>query len=287
MPGIDTGIKLWYNDIQSVILHLAYMEVTMDTTKETDKVQPPYVSYKTFRSYLDRLRQEVIPSRLDASMMSNLSGQVRSQLRNALRYLDLIDENSVPTKDLERLVYAEGTERQQQFRDILKNSYTFIYGDEAGNFDITRATPKEFSDKFGETGLSGDTVRKAQAFFLNAATEADLPISPHLKRGSTTAATTRMVRSRNGQRTRRKPQEQSRGSVQQSSPPSPEPQRPSVQGAVLTSLQTFLAKFPDFDPEWSEEAQAKWLDTYDRIADRLVTMAQQTEAGYNEDEDRS
>src|SRR5689334_844024 len=58
----------------------------MANDKTSPKSIPPYVSFKTFDGFLEGLRTRGIPSRIDRSLMSNLSGASQSQLMVALRY---------------------------------------------------------------------------------------------------------------------------------------------------------------------------------------------------------
>ncbi|MDD4465958.1 MAG: hypothetical protein PHY25_04705, partial [Dehalococcoidales bacterium] len=52
---------------------------------------PPYVSYRSFWNFLDRLR-EAVPARIDRSYWGDkFSGSTGTQLMGALRYLGLID----------------------------------------------------------------------------------------------------------------------------------------------------------------------------------------------------
>jgi hypothetical protein len=34
-------------------------------------------------------------------------------------------------------------------------------------------------------------------------------------------------------------------------------------------MATLLAKFPNFDPSWSDEVQAKWFDAFGRLREEL------------------
>jgi hypothetical protein len=66
--------------------------VLMDSSGgETSKKHlPPYVSYRTFRNFLERLQQH-IPSRIDRSYWGDfLSGSNGIQLMAALRFLKLM-----------------------------------------------------------------------------------------------------------------------------------------------------------------------------------------------------
>ena len=212
---------------------------------------PPYVPYKTFRNFIDSLRQGM-PGRIDRSLMGTLAGGTQAQLLSALRYLGLITEHGTPTERLTRLVHSEGSERQAALRDALTSAYPSLF-DSEDHFKLETATAHQFEEQFKRLNIRGDTVRKAQAFFIAAAKDADVPLSRYVSgrgpgRPASKAPRPRVV---NAGRTSRKPDE---------TPPSnpPAPQAP-------TWAQLLLSKFPSFDPAWSPEVQSKWFDAFDRL----------------------
>src|SRR4030042_3837851 len=105
---------------------------------------PPYVPFKTFQNFLDSLKVG-IPSRIDRSVISSFSGTVQSQLTGALKYLNLISENGLPSETLSRLVNSEGAERQKILRDILKKSYPFLFQD---GINLERITLNHLQELF-------------------------------------------------------------------------------------------------------------------------------------------
>lgn len=255
----------------------------MSDAKQPEKIVPPYASYKTFHNYLDSLRENGIPGRLDPSVMKTLSGQAQSQIRGTLRYFNLIDEDNVPQESLESLVRAQGEEWKQQLRVILERSYSFLLGDEAGSFDLTKATPSQFTVKFKEMNLNGDTVRKAETFFINAANDAGIVISPHIKSaGRSSSETSKTPRPRNGQKPKKNIAErQNSGDTRQAASQN---EGEKKLGLRETLLQSLVTKFPDFNPEWSNEAQDKWLTTFDTLADRLMKITE-TPSAQDENEE--
>ena len=87
------------------------------------KVAFPYVSYRTFRNFLELLK-EGLPSRIDRSVWGpRYSGTTGQQLMTALKSLRLISDNGVPTQKLEELVNSTGTQRQLKIKDILELKY--------------------------------------------------------------------------------------------------------------------------------------------------------------------
>lgn len=142
-----------------------------------EKIAPPYLPYATLKNFLDNLRVG-IPGQIDRSVMRSLSGSAQSMLIGALRYFDLVNGDGKPSAALHKLVNAEGDERKKLIRDLLKSKYPFLFGEEVS---LENATPRQVHTAFENAGVSGDTVRKAVVFFLSAAKDADLPMSPHLK----------------------------------------------------------------------------------------------------------
>lgn len=211
---------------------------------------PPYIPYRTFRNWLDGLKAG-IPARIDRSVLGNMAGIVQSQLLATLRYLNLINQEGAPTDLLEKLSKADGPDRQKLERDLLKAAYPFMF---ATGFNLQAATPRLVEEQFEKAGVSGDTVRKCVAFFLLAAKDAGLPISPHLK-------TPRRVvrRSGTGQRIRRNQSEAGGSPVKEDEVPS------ETGGRKSPLLSDLLAKFPSFDPSWPDEVKAKWFESFDRL----------------------
>lgn len=218
----------------------------LETAPDPKKMAPPYAPYRSFRNYLESLRQG-IPSQIDRSVMRNMSGALQSQLTATMRYLGLINASGQPTDRLSRLVNSEGIERQAALGDVAKAAYPYLFHD----FTLKTATPKMLADKFAEMNASGATVGKCVAFFTSLAKEAEIPLAPHLLvlRGNRTG----------------KPR---RPKVEQHTPP-PLPAANSAQPqgdpASMPWNQLLLSKFPSFDPSWPDEVKSKWFDGFHRL----------------------
>ncbi len=145
--------------------------------KKSEKI-PPYISYRTFSNFLTDLRSRGIPSRVDRSVMSHKSGTVQSQLLLALHYLGLVKASGHPTKRLSRLVATEGAERKEVVREMIQSSYDFAFD---RSFGLETATSNQAQEVFEKTGASGETVRRCISFFLAAAKEGGIPVSPYIK----------------------------------------------------------------------------------------------------------
>jgi hypothetical protein len=208
---------------------------------------PPYVPYRSFRNFTDSLKQG-IPSRIDRSVMPSMSGALQGQLTTALRYLKLITTGGHPTPVLPQLVNSEGHERAKVLRSVLLVAYPFLF--ERERFDLMGATPRMMEEQFAHAGASGGTIDKCINFFLAAAKDAELPLSPHLKMG----------RGNRTSRARQRPRGadlavNAEGQVSMG----------GNESGDLTWAQMLLSKFPSFDPSWPDEVKAKWFDGFHRL----------------------
>jgi len=136
---------------------------------------PPYISFKTLTNLLDRLHETHLPPRIDRSYLTGLSGGYQTQVMAALRWLDLIGEKGDVTETLTSL--AENPEqRPTMVGDLLRSHYPAVFALSSKN-----ATQGQLEEEFRRFGISGSTLRSAIAFFLHAASYAEIPVSPHFK----------------------------------------------------------------------------------------------------------
>jgi len=206
---------------------------------------PPYAPYRSFRNFIDSLKQG-IPSRIDRSVMPSMSGALQSQLQATLRYLGLISVTGQPTQSLSVLVNSEGPERSKALHDLLLKAYPFLFT----HFDVKTATPRMVDEQFANEGASGGTIDKCVVFFLSAAKEAGIELSPHLK----------MNRQRIQRRTRI-----NRDSGVSLIAPDGESSVNGNEGGEMSWAQMMLSKFPSFDPAWPDEVKTKWFDGFHRL----------------------
>jgi len=139
---------------------------------------PPYVPFPSLKSFVQNAGQQGLANRIDRSVLTNFSGSTQTQLITALRFLGLIDAKGHPTDRLETLVKASGTDEWSNvLAALLRDTYPTLFG----GFDLARATPNQFGERFRGTFPGSDAVqRKAVTFFLGAAQDAKIPISPHI-----------------------------------------------------------------------------------------------------------
>lgn len=211
---------------------------------------PPYVPYRTFRNFTDQLR-EGIPARIDRSVWgARYSGSSGIQLMTALKVLELVDEDGRPTPALEELVLAEGDERRAVLTSILERHYVPIF-----KLDLERSTKAQITEAFKIYGAREGVLRKCENFFVQAAQDAGIELSQyilarrHTKRASTPA----------------RPRQTSSSNA---------PARPFLDGPkeAHSLAEMVLEKYPDFDPTWDAQVQAKWLEGIGKLYENLGGM---------------
>ncbi len=134
----------------------------------------PYIPYRTFRTFIDDVRQQGIPSRFDASALQRFSGSVRTQLLSALRFLNLVSTGNEP---LPSLMSLHDAIELDQWRDALAQVLDKAYGPIMA-LDLAHITPTHLNQEFGAHYKAKDAVTQKQVtFFLHAAKDAGIALS--------------------------------------------------------------------------------------------------------------
>ena len=225
----------------------------MSDTKSQGRL-PPYVSYRTFRNFIEGLRQRM-PARIDRSYWGDtMSGSTGTQLTASLRFLGLIDATGNPTSRLRPLATASGEQRAALLNEILTAAYAFVQQPSLDLQSATYAQLKEaFSDRFQ---LTDDVRRKCLKFFIEMAGDAGILLSPFItKRFRSEHATsgTRVTVKKQSSRTNRN------SHIPHSAVEIPQNH---------SWTQMLLTKFPAFDPEWNDEVKLKWFSAFDELLKR-------------------
>ena len=141
---------------------------------------PPYTSYRTFKAFIQDLREHGVPSRIDRSVLTRFSGVVGTQLMHALRFLGLIEDHGNPTPLLKELVSAHGAGRwPEKLLDLLRQEYAPMFA-----IDLETATPSHFNEAFRKAFPAAEAVvLKCVTFFLYAANDAGVKISGRVLKG--------------------------------------------------------------------------------------------------------
>ncbi len=214
------------------------------------KINPPYISFKTFQNFLVGLGVN-IPSRIDRSVMGTLSGTAQSQLTGALKYLNLVSEKGLPTETLTQLISSEGIERKQIRQNIINTAYPYLFADE---IDLENITLNHLQEIFKDAGASGGTIRKCISFFMAIAKSADIKLSPHLKFKSNVGR----PKGRKTGASKKKQKNNLHGET---------PDQNQVE--FMSMQQLLLSKFPSFDPAWDSEVQAKWFEGFNKLMEQF------------------
>jgi hypothetical protein len=212
---------------------------------------PPYVSYRTFCNFLERLEQQM-PSRIDRSYWGDLfSGSTGIQLMAAMRFLNLVDANNKPTDYLKKLVVAKAEFRTQLLHNLTNESFDFVIH---SSLDLGSATYSQLQEVFRDTfQLTDDVNRKCVKFFIALARDAGMTLSPFITkrtRSTRSVTGTKLTVKKLGTRTNRNEV------IPQAKDEIPNP---------TSYMHLLLSKFPSFDPSWSDEIKLKWFADFDEL----------------------
>jgi len=142
-------------------------------------IKPPYASYRSFGSLMNELREhDVMPAAIDRSLLSRRSGSEQSALIATLKWFKLIDEVGIPTKLLEDYIAADDDNAKALLKDMVVAAYGQITD---GTFNLRSATTSQLADQFRQYDIGGSTLAKSVTFFLSAAKDAGVVVSPHAK----------------------------------------------------------------------------------------------------------
>jgi hypothetical protein len=203
---------------------------------------PPYVSYRTFKTFLERLEQG-IPARIDRSFWGeSFSGTTGNQLMAALMFLSLVDGSGTPTNRLKLLVGAKDVKRNDILKQTCMDAFDFLF---KGTFDTQTATPAQMQKAFHSNfKISAGVNRKCIKFFMDMANDAGISLSPFItskKMISKMAKNTAMY------------------------------QNTEENSGKSTWDTKLLEKFPSFDPTWPDEIKNKWFQAFDELLRRGIT----------------
>ncbi|APV44021.1 hypothetical protein Dform_00666 [Dehalogenimonas formicexedens] len=233
-------------------------------TTSNSKTLPPYVSYRTFWNFLDGL-QAVVPARIDRSFWGEkFSGSTGGQLIGTLKYLKMIDANGVPTLRLKQIVLTKGVQRANLLRQLTQEAYPFFLTE----LDPANATYAQMEEKLKEHfQIAADVGRKCIKFYIGLAQDGGISLSPFVTRKSKAIHITTSNR-----KTKRNVSRANDGANENpSDPPAPLNEQlafpPSPPAQSLG--QMLMAKFPDFDPTWTDEVKLRWFQAFDELIQKF------------------
>jgi hypothetical protein len=223
-------------------------------TDRNKKRSPPYVSYRSFLTLLEEL-QRGMPGRIDRSYWGDkFSGSTGTQLMSALRFLNLVDGNGVPSQQLKELAGARGALKASLLKKISQESFSFLM---SNTFEPDKATYAQLEEVFKELyQVDHDVARKCIKFFTEITGEAGITLSPFITKKSKTSRPAQIpdkLPRRTGIRTNQNVQV---------------PQQTEVIPHSTSWKELLLTKFPNFDPTWPNDVQIKWFEAFDELLKR-------------------
>lgn len=218
------------------------------TEDKTRKRLPPYISYRSFRNFLDELQQGV-PARIDRSYWgTRMSGSVGVQLVGALRFLGLIDTNAAPSDRLRKLIMLKGSSRADHLKQITVESFSFL-----SSVNMQTATFGQLEEAFHATyQLTPNVKRKCIKFYIGIAKDSGITLSNFI---------TARVRSNGNSGIGIKGVPKRKNSRIENGDKIPHVME--LVPDATTWDKMLLAKFPEFDPAWNEELKAHWFKGFD------------------------
>jgi hypothetical protein len=218
------------------------------------KTLPPYVSYRTFRNFIDGL-ETGIPDRIDRSYWGDrYSGSSGTQLMTALRFLGLVDGTGIPTTRMRQLVSAKGAQRSEILKQIGHTAFDFL---SERSLDPRGATYSQLEEAFYNTyQVTGDVARKCIKFFISLENDAGVILSPFIMKK------TKTIRANTG---RKKIATKAASGTKGNAVAQPQEIAVPVQS---TWYEMVLTKFPTFDPAWPDDVKLKWFEAFDTLLKR-------------------
>jgi hypothetical protein len=173
---------------------------------------------------------------------------------SALRFLNLIDANGLPTGQLKELSTARGNNRSDILRKVSHDSFAFLI---SNTFDIEKATYAQLEEVFFDFyQVDKDVARKCIKFFVELSNDAGIRLSPFItkkSKNSRPAPVVEKIPKRTGNRTNQN---------------IPVPQTVELIPHQQSWKELLLTKFPSFDPTWPADVQLKWFEAFDELLKR-------------------
>lgn len=208
---------------------------------------PPYIAFQSLKTLASDMKEHGLPGRIDRSVLTNFSGAVASQIMTALKFLGLTTHDNKPTPLLNELVTVHATDKWPSVvARVLREAYEPVF-----RLDLQSASPNQFTETFRRAYPAKDEVlRKCITFFLNAARESDIAISPYIMKNKKprSAPTRRRGGRPNGGAG------QTRDDSSLSPPPPPPPSGSTPQKRVSEALFDAI----DLENMSEEERKAAW-----------------------------
>jgi hypothetical protein len=237
----------------------------VETAAETSsKTPPPYFAFRTLTNTLDLMKDKGVPNRVDRTFLVGMSGAGQTQFIAGLKALGLIDANGKVQPRLIEMAQAGPSERKRILGEIIKETYP-----EAVELGKTNATTGELVEVFKDYGLTGDTARKAIAFYLNAARYAgEIPLSPMFQtpKVSSTAGSTKKRRKVTGSSKTVVEEDQERNGEVDSGIP-----------AFHKIVAGVLSEFPTYPHGWTKGRRDEVMKMFEMAVDFTIPIRSEEE----------
>lgn len=148
------------------------------TTKKPLKTVP-YIPFKTFTGFIDKLHSTAVPPIIDSSLLDTMSGSMKGQLLSSLRFLNLVDINNAVNETLINLIKAYKTD---VLEIALKGIFTKAYHEITDKINLNTGTAQQLNDSFRKLGnVDGQMLDKAVRFYLTGLENSGIKYSPFFK----------------------------------------------------------------------------------------------------------
>ncbi|NJD28741.1 MAG: hypothetical protein FIA92_10655 [Chloroflexi bacterium] len=228
---------------------------------EAPKWVPPYISFTSLLGLIDRMKADGgAPPQIDRSYLAGFSGGYQSQVIAAMKSLALIEENGTVTSKLTELVEAANREA----REPIIKSMLEEYFPGPVRLGAIKATQGQLEAAFKEWGITGDTLRKAIAFYLAAAKYSGVPLSTNFKVPSVAPGDGKRPRKPRGAK-----RQQDRMDEELDTPPPPPPPDRSWQAQIEPPVLEWLKRIPVKGAEWPKQDRGTWTTVLTAILDGI------------------
>jgi hypothetical protein len=238
-------------------------------TKLDEGFKPPYISFRTLLNLVERMADQGAPPRIDRTFLSGSEGG-KTQVLAALRALGFIDGDGNVTPKLDQMV-KNPDERSGIIKEWLEENFA-----EPVRLGSINATQGQLQDAFKTYGVSGDTMRKAIAFYLRAAEFAGVPVSKNFKTPS--------VQRADGTPGRRAAP-RAKGKINRAKA-TEEPQRtPPGTPTLHPALASLLADLPPRGRGWTSEERESWKTAFETMLTYSIPLVGEDDLDDEDDED--
>lgn len=160
---------------------------------EKQNPSPPYVTFKSFETAIDKLTEHGTPDVIDRSLFQNASGSHISAVMQGLKFMELIDEHGTPTENLVK-IRSDSDSRLETWKTLFSRSYSGIL---QTNTNLQTCTRSQFEELFRSAyGIRGSTVTRAAAFFIILADLVGFELSDYAKKQKSSSTNPRPARKR-------------------------------------------------------------------------------------------